>query len=81
MGLATAGVITRLKRGWSVEKALSNQKIDCAMHITVGGVTRTASEWSKLTGVPSRLIRRRLAYGWSAKKAIENADFRKKVSK
>lgn len=40
--------------------------------LTVGGISRTVSEWSKLTGVKSNTIIYRLIRGWSHEKAIQN---------
>ena len=40
--------------------------------LTSKGVTATAAEWSRLTGIPSGTIRRRLANGWSADRAVGN---------
>jgi len=38
---------------------------------TYNGVTNTLAGWSKVCGVPARLLNTRLAKGWTVKRAIE----------
>ena len=40
-------------------------------HFTVDGVTKTLAEWSRETGIKSRTITGRIAYGWTVADAIK----------
>lgn len=37
---------------------------------TIDGITRNLSEWSKISGISRELIKKRLSWGWDAKRAI-----------
>lgn len=79
VGLPDSVIRRRLGRGWSVEKALSmgvHQAIKqpCrnsnSRMITHNGQTLRSCEWAAITGVPAKLIRKRLNDGWSPEKAL-----------
>lgn len=45
--------------------------------ITVDGITKTAAEWGRVTGVKASLISERIRKGWPPQKAIAKYDYRK----
>lgn len=52
-------------------RAMPREPIHNERRITHRGITRTANEWASLTGVPGRVIRRRLnELGWSIERAL-----------
>ncbi len=65
---------------WSSPKENSNNKRNTRW-ITVNGVTKTASEWAEVNGVPLKTIHVRLHRGWSESKAVQSTNFKLKENK
>ena len=55
---------------WADYKTQANNRRK-NMHITIDGITHTASEWSDITGIPSYEIRFRIRHGWDPRRAVE----------
>jgi hypothetical protein len=55
---------------WATSEVQNNNKSN-TREITVNGITRKVSEWSKITGTSIKLIHGRLKKGWFSEKAIE----------
>lgn len=56
---------------WATKKQQSQNTRSCR-HITFRGETKTLSEWSRITGVPSTTIGKRLDLGWPVEKAFKS---------
>lgn len=58
--------------GWTVEKTLTTPRVQKPKNIpiVVNGTSRTSVEWSKITGIPSGVIRKRIYDGWDPAEAI-----------
>jgi hypothetical protein len=74
-GLSQRTIATRLdEKGWSVETVLTTPAGDRKDYgrdtITSGSETRTLAEWSRITGIPTRIIVRRLGRGWTVERAL-----------
>lgn len=54
---------------WATSVQQANNKRN-TYRFTFYGLTKTLSEWSRISGVPSRMVRARLARGWSEKRAV-----------
>lgn len=71
-GIAQSTIETRLKRGYSIDDALTTpipKRKPRNMKIEYNGESHTIPEWAEITGVSAQAIRRRINGGWS----IENA--------
>ena len=60
----------RLKRGWSVEDALTKGIVENSKEITCNGTTKRVIDWAKDIGISSKLINRRLRDGWTEEEAL-----------
>lgn len=74
-GLKRETIKDRLKSGWSVEDALTTEKIslnECNAHlITFNGKTQSISQWAKETGIIRETLSNRInKMGWSIEKAL-----------
>ena len=49
--------------------------------ITVGDVVHVVGEWSRITGIPSRLICKRLRNGWTAEEAVTLPKFKRGITR
>ena len=54
---------------WATQEQQANNKRD-NVKITIDGVTKTAAEWQRETGIRSSTIRRRIALGWTPQEAV-----------
>ena len=64
-------VSRRLRDGWDVDKAISTQKILREVTITAFGETRSLSDWSETSGIPTSVIRKRISeLGWNPEEAV-----------
>lgn len=68
----------RLKRGWSIEKAL-HLPVTCRVHqkersnalkFTLNGVTKSLVRWARDSGISEALLRARLKQGWDFGRAL-----------
>ncbi len=54
---------------WATKSTQENNKR--ATHLlSIGGVSKTPAEWSKISGIPAYQIRRRKAKGWDDQRAV-----------
>jgi hypothetical protein len=72
IGIRSNTIYDRLKKGWTVEKALTTPSIYEGKNVllTSNGLTLTVAEWSKRTGIKDDCLRRRIILGWSDEKVI-----------
>jgi hypothetical protein len=54
---------------WATDIEQANNK-RTTVRITYGGVTRSAREWSEITGIDQRKLTRRVRDGWSAARTL-----------
>lgn len=74
IGISSGLLWDRLRRGWSLQRALSNMdgrttKIN-NRNITFNGVTKHVGQWSREVGIATSTICARLEKGWTAKEAL-----------
>lgn len=75
-GLSQACIWQRLRRGWSVEEALTTPHKRSAYYpknarlITFRGETKCLAEWAREAGLTDKLIDKRLRLGWSIERAL-----------
>lgn len=76
IGIAAGLVTARLRRGWAVERALT-QPVDRMRpapgrpaRITLNGETRSAAEWAALAGTTKNAIEWRMRNGWPLELAL-----------
>jgi len=74
-GFSQRTITTRLdEKGWTVEQALAvpvNPHRDYKKEpITWGQEVHTSEEWSEITGIPARIIVKRLNRGWTTERAL-----------
>lgn len=71
MGLSFSCVDDRLRRGWSVEKALTTHSdFRPSRLLVMDGVAKTITEWAREYGINDTTIHYRLKAGWSTSDAI-----------
>ena len=63
-------VRSRMNKGWKLREALETPKIDRERRLTVGDVTRTWAEWSKVTGVRVEILMQREMRGWPPERIV-----------
>lgn len=61
---------TRLRNGWSVERALLEPIAPSEKLLTFRGETHSQAEWGRILGLRENTIKDRLVYGWSVEKAL-----------
>lgn len=61
---------SRLKRGWSIEKAIS-PKNNTIKEVTYQGKTQSISSWARELNITSATLSCRLRKGWDIKRAFE----------
>ena len=70
-GIPATVIKKRLKRGWAIERAISEPPQDFSERsLTVYGKTMLMCEWMKISGDTRKNISTRLERGWSDKQAI-----------
>lgn len=76
-GLLPGILSHRLKKGWSIEKALNEPVVENARHrrcdrefLEYNGERLTAHQWSKKIGIDAGSIRSRLRRGWTIDRAL-----------
>ena len=76
-GLAHSVIQGRLRRGWSLERALTEAALPNdgkskkhAVILTFDGVTDTLSGWARRTGIDVSCLARRVKSGWSVERAL-----------
>jgi hypothetical protein len=72
-GLSAGTITHRLKKGWSVEQALTtpaDSRFNRNCFLTFQGERRKLTEWVKLLGIPLTTIRWRLEHGYSVEEAL-----------
>ena len=62
-------IISRLNRGWTIEKALTRKKYK-GTELTYNRKTQTITEWSKETGLSIGIISTRLKRNWSIQRIL-----------
>jgi hypothetical protein len=73
VGISGGAISDRLKRGWSVQRALTEGLCHSGVNfrfITIDGETNTIAGWSRKTGIHEATIKTRLKAGWDERKAI-----------
>ena len=62
----------RYRAGWSLDRVLGLAPVYTrpAAVLTLGGITKTISEWARLSGVSDSGFRRRLRRGWDPQAAV-----------
>jgi hypothetical protein len=69
VGISRLTLRSRLREGWSTERALTEPaRLNGA--ITFQGVTRNVADWAREFGLKRATLARRLNSGWSVKKAL-----------
>lgn len=64
-------ILNRIKRGWTIEKAISEPSQDVSERLlTVYGKTMLLSEWCKVSGEKIQVVRDRINRKWNHKEAI-----------
>lgn len=56
--------------GWNIEDALTRESVRREYTLTLNGETKTAREWSKITGISTQTIRNRKKSGWNDTDAL-----------
>lgn len=88
-GLGYDTLRSRLRDGWSIEKAFTTPKItnkpdNKGKHITINGETHNVTWWCKKTGIDKCTFYRRIERGWSIERAAtephDERRLRKKVA-
>lgn len=72
-GITRSAIKTRLKNGWSVEKALTTPiGVENSMHhqLEFNGKTQNAAEWSREIGIPYSTIMDRINMGWETERIL-----------
>lgn len=69
-GIPRAIVSSRLNRGWSIEKALTEPHERGRNFLTFRGKTMHLCEWARETGIPYIAITMRLKRGWPVERAL-----------
>lgn len=69
-GASYGTVYGRIKRGMSIESALSNTQPRRGTMLSHNGTTQNIRLWSKQTGIASATISKRLASGWTVADAL-----------
>jgi hypothetical protein len=70
-GIPRGTILNRLRRGWSIEKAISEPSQDVSeRRLTVYGKTMPLSEWCKISNEKIQIVRDRVDKKWSHKEAI-----------
>ena len=68
-GISDTCLHERLKRGWSVERALT-QHLWSAQLLTFQGRTLSVHHWAKETGIQATTLHTRLKRGWSVQETL-----------
>lgn len=68
-GISVTAIKTRLRRGMSLEAALSTP-MAAPKRCEYNGESRTLAEWAAVVGIPAGTIRSRLKYGWPIEQAM-----------
>lgn len=59
-----------VKKGWSVEKAMTTPVQQQVRVLTLDGQSRRVYEWAEITGIPEKRIDARLRRGWSVQRTL-----------
>lgn len=71
LGISKTTIFARLRKGWTVERALSQKPSSRAPRfIEFNGERLTISDWSRRTGIADQTIAGRLNSGWPVDKAL-----------
>ncbi len=71
IGMRPDTIRSRLRRGWSVEKSLTEplcfpSRCNAKLSLTFNNETRLLWEWSEVLNIPYHVLYSRYASGWSA---------------
>lgn len=69
-GIDSLVLFKRLKRGWSIERALTIKSNPQLRMISFNGEERTLADWARVLGIPVTTIQSRLRRGWSVSDAL-----------
>lgn len=75
-GLSSGVIISRLNRGWDVERVLGEAaapkggQCGTPLEITFDGVTRSLAEWAALIGIRPKALHHRISRGWPLARAL-----------
>lgn len=53
-----------------IPKSLQSRNRTCSVLLNFNGQTKNASDWSDITGIPSKVITQRIRRGWSTEKTL-----------
>lgn len=73
-GVPRATVVSRVKLGWAGSKIIepiNHNNTKGKTFITINGVTKTPSEWAKLSGVSRTTIISRVKLGWTGEVILQ----------
>lgn len=70
-GIKVATISYRMKKGWSVEDALTKSSNDREIKITYNNEQKTISEWSTVLNVPKSTLWYRYNKGWTDEEIIK----------
>lgn len=70
VGVPATRIYSRLRRGLSVEEAISTPVAPKGWLVTAFGTTRSTDEWALIKRLPRILIEVRIAKGWPPEKAL-----------
>jgi hypothetical protein len=72
IGIRPTALMSRLRKGWPIERALTaplhHRRLP--LTLTFEGITQSIDDWAADYGVPAKLIQQRLYRGWDAERAI-----------
>lgn len=63
---------------WATDTEQMNNR-GCNVHLTIGGVTKTLSQWARETGIPKTTISQRIKRGWPADRILRKTSAREKM--
>lgn len=69
-GINASTIKNRIKRGWSVERAVQAPVNSHAARYEANGINLTLTEWSEKTGLKRQTLIDRLKSGWSIERAV-----------
>lgn len=72
IGVSVRTILSRLRIGWSEERALSTEHslIGKTKMLTFNGKTQSIKHWAEELGVPKSTLKYRLRNGWSIEKTL-----------
>lgn len=69
-GISAAVISSRITKGWTPDKAVSEPVTRVTKQVTYEGKTQSIAEWSRELNIPSYVLQRRLQQGWTSERAL-----------